>query len=156
MHAHSKPAACVAAVSALVATAACAPQINSDLPPIPVSALECRPRTVRPGDTLTIAVPQQFARELSIETPGGVFFNLVSGSGDPAAGPQLMSSDSLRSLRQLRLSVARLSGRPYVYGATGVERIFSATGTYRIRMAEVLGTDDGTPVATCEVSFRPS
>lgn len=142
------------ALAVVLATTACAPRITSDLPPIPVSALECRPGTVGSGDTLTISVPQRFARELSIESPSGVFFNLVGASDDPAAGPRLMSSDSLQSLRQLRLSVAGLSGRPFVYGATGVERVFSAPGTYRIRMAEVLGTDDGTPVAVCEVRFR--
>ena len=154
MTAHTGSAGHLAALSALVATMACAPRITSDLPPIPVSALECRPGTVRSGDTLTIAVPQRFARELSIESPRGVFFNLVSVNADAASGPRLMSPDSLQSLRQLRLSVADLSGRPYVYGATGVQRIFSVAGTYRIHMSERLGTDDGTPVATCEVRFR--
>lgn len=154
MFAHSNSAASVAALTTFLATTGCAPRINSDLPPIPVSALECRPGTVRSGDTLTVDVPQRFARELSIESPRGVFFNLVSVSEDPANGPPLMSSDSLQALRQLRLSVAGLSGRPYVYGATGVERIFSVAGTYRIRMSERLGTDDGTPVATCEARFR--
>ena len=154
MIAYMKPAGHVVAVVAFVATTACAPRNPSGLPPIPVSALECRPTTLRPGDTLTIEVPQRFARELSIENPHEVFFNLVGARDDPAAGPRLMSSDSLQSLRRLQLSISSLSARPYVYGATGVERVFTVPGTYRIRMAEVLGTDDGTPVATCEVRFR--
>jgi hypothetical protein len=132
----------------------CAARVTSDLPPIPVSALECRPGTVRAGDTLTIEVPRRMARELSIETPRGVFFQLVGVAEDPAAGPRLMTSDSLQSLRELRLSVSGLTGRPYVHGATGTERVFAATGTYTIRIAEVLGTDDGTPVAVCEVAYR--
>ena len=63
MIAYMKSAGNVVAVVAFVATSACAPRNPSGLSPTPVSALECRPTTVRPGDTLTIEVPQRFARD---------------------------------------------------------------------------------------------
>lgn len=122
--------------------------------PIPTVALRCVPATLGPRDTLEIALPVGMARELSIEAPDSTFFQLVNREPLADMGPQLMRSDSLFAARRLRLVLDSLVGLPYVYQARDVVPVFVAPGRYRVRISERLNTDDGTPVAICDLQFR--
>lgn len=46
-----------------------------------------------------------------------------------------------------------LRGRPFV-ACDSVELVFASPGAYRLRMADALNTDDGTPTAMCTVRLR--
>lgn len=129
---------------------------GADVEPGPIStlAMRCVPGTPGLDDTVEIALPEGMARELSIEAPDGTFFQLVNRDPLPDMGPQLLASDSLFAARRLQLTLRDLVGLPYVYQARDVVPIFVAKGRYRIRVAERLNTDDGTPVAVCELQFR--
>lgn len=148
------------AVLAAVLLASCRPSApGGPVPaptPRPAYTLTCTPRVLSARDTLVIALPTQGGKELSIEDPRGVFYQLVMTQPSPEAGPQLMTSAELEAARELRLPVAALEGLPYVYRAQTTERVFKVAGNYRIRVAERLNTDDGTPVADCVVRFQPN
>ena len=123
--------------------------------PVPLpGALRCSPTTLGPADTLTLAMSVPHGRELSIQNPVGDFFNLVIAEPQPADGPMLFPADTFRITPQVRLPVASLRAKPFVFGRDSAERVFSRPGTYRLSMAEVLNTDDGTPVTTCMVQLR--
>lgn len=121
--------------------------------PMP-GTLRCSPARLGPADTLTLAMSVPHGRELSIEGPTGDFFMLVLAEPQAADGPMLMPADTFRLLPVLRLPVGSLRGRPFVAGRDSVERVFASPGAYRLRMAEVLNTDDGTPTALCTVRLR--
>lgn len=121
--------------------------------PMP-GALRCSPTRLGPADTLTLAMAVPHGRELSIQNPAGEFFNLVLADPQPADGPMLMPADTFRALPAVRLPVASLRAKPFEFGRDSAERVFARPGPYRVRMAEVLNTDDGTPVATCTVQLR--
>ncbi len=146
-----------ALIAALLFGAACrapATIVKDGLPSTPLPALQCRPSVLSPTDTLVISISGPAGGEMSIESPRGVFFQLVSESPQPNMGPQLMTASELRAARELRLSIEGLRGLPYVYGATQSESVFGVPGEYRVRISERLNTDDGTPVAACVVSLR--
>ena len=153
-HAAHALVATLAAVLALTGCRAPAAMPDDGLPPLQISTLNCRPRTLSPGDTLIIRLPRPVGGELSIENPDGVFFQLVNENPATDMGPQLMSAAALRNTRELRLPLAEIVGLPYVYGARQTERVFNAPGDYRVRISERLNTDDGTPVAQCSVRLR--
>jgi hypothetical protein len=121
--------------------------------PLP-GMLRCSPTRLAATDTLTLAMSVPHGRELSIETPAGDFFNLVLTEPLASDGPMLMPAETFRVRPAVRLPVGSLRGKPFVAGRDSLERVFAGPGAYRLRMAEVLNTDDGTPVATCVVRFR--
>lgn len=147
-----------AAVLSAAILASCRPPAPVRPAPAPRAAytLVCAPRVLTVRDTLVIALPAPGGKELSIEDPRGVFYQLVMEQPSREAGPQLMTSAELEAARELRLAVAALVALPYVYRAQAPERVFRTAGNYRIRLAERLNTDDGTPVADCVVRYQPS
>jgi len=117
--------------------------------------MRCSPEILDPMGTLTLAMPVPHGRELSIQNPAGDFFMLVLTNPQPSDGPMLMPADTFRTLREVRLPVASLRAKPFVAGRDTAEKVFSSLGQYRVHVAEVLNTDDGTPVATCTVYRYP-
>ena len=113
--------------------------------------MRCAPRVLTARDTLRITFAGAHGGELSIENPQHVVFYLVSVDPTPEHGPQLMTADALQRARVVRLAGASLRALPYVYGASDTVAVFQQRGTYRVRVAERLQTDDGTPVQTCVV-----
>lgn len=144
------------AVLAAVIVGACRP--GGALPPAGPApmpgTLRCSPTRLSATDTLTLAMSVPHGRELSIEGPTGDFFNLVLAEPQASDGPMLLPADTFRVLPAVRLRVGSLRAKPFVAGRDSVELVFATPGAYRLRMAEVLNTDDGTPVAVCVVRLR--
>ena len=146
----------VAVLAAAVILGACRPggaPAAGGPAPMPGS-LRCSPTSLGRTDTLTLVMSVPHGRELSIEGPTGDFFNLVLAEPQASDGPMLLPADTFRVLPAVRLPVGSLRGKPFVAGRDSVELVFASPGAYRLRMAEVLNTDDGTPVAICVVRLR--
>ena len=142
---------------ACVAAGCRPPQVDGDgaMAPLAALRLSCLPTAITDGDTLVVRLSDRLINaEMSIESPDGTFFQVVAEHPTPESGPQLMSSDSLRSTRTLRLAVSSLTALPFVYQARETRRVFAEPGVYRLRIAERLNTDDGTPISTCTVRYR--
>lgn len=145
----------VAIFAAAVILGACRPGGAPGAGPTPMpGTLRCSPASLGRADTLTLAMSVPHGRELSIEGPTGDFFNLVLAEPQPSDGPMLLPADTFRVLPVVRLPVGSLRSKPFVAGRDSVELVFANPGAYRLRLAEVLNTDDGTPVATCVVRLR--
>jgi hypothetical protein len=143
--------ACLLAMLVLLA-AAC----RSAPRPVPGAmpgSMHCAPATLGAADTLTLTMSVPHGRELSIQNPVGDFFQLVVVDPPASWGPMLMTSTEFRETAVVRLP-ATLRARPFVHGRDTTERVFALSGNYLVRMAEVLNTDDGTPVASCYVQVR--
>jgi hypothetical protein len=145
-------AALLAALAA--SAAACRRGGGAPVAAVPAPAagtLRCTPDRVGPADTITLTMGVPHGRELSVESPAGEFFMLVLAEPRPDDGPMLMPAERFRAAAAVRLPVASLRAKPYVAGRDTAERVFARPGAYRFRVAEVLNTDDGTPVRQCTV-----
>ena len=64
-----------------------------------------------------------------------------------------MPSDEFVGVATLRLP-ADIRAAPYVYGRdTILEPVFAAPGKYLLEMGDNIGTDSGTPPASCDLTF---
>jgi hypothetical protein len=145
------PRRCAVVPVVLVLASAC----RAGVAPAPMAGtLRCSPARLGPADTLTLAMRVPHGRELSVQNPAGDFFMLVLANPDAADGPMLMPAAAFRTLAEVRLPVASLRARPFVFGRDSTELVFARPGPYQVHVAEVLNTDDGTPVSTCTVQLR--
>jgi hypothetical protein len=90
---------------------------------------------------------------LTITRAGSTSYFLVYPATPPKPSLSLIPSDEFTQVATLRMP-ARVKAMPYVYGRdTTLERVFSVPGKYLLQVGDNIGTDSGTPPASCNLTF---
>lgn len=109
--------------------------------------LQCAPRKLWLGDTLTIKLSVPHGRDLAILGPADKFFWLRSW--EPQNRESTAQWYAFEKQGELKLITSEAQG----VVSQDSERIFTKTGWYKIRVSYNLETDDGTPMRECKVYF---
>jgi hypothetical protein len=111
-------------------------------------ALRCEPATLRPGDTLTVTLPDPHGRELAVQTPNGFFYLAWDEHAGIDATPKL---GGFAAAHVLALDSRSLEGWRFAHANPGWERVFAGSGEYVFRSGDVLQSD-----STPDGSIEPS
>lgn len=114
--------------------------------------LRCSPTTLHPGDTLTIRMSIPHGHYLTVTRSGGTTYFLVFPPVQSNPALSLMPSEEFARVGALRIPAA-VRGVPYVYGRdTTLESVFDRPGKYLLQVGDNIGTDSGTPPASCDLT----
>ena len=110
--------------------------------------LNCAPRRLRHGDTLTLTMSVPHGRDLAIFSPDNRIFWIKRWEPDD----RKITTEwyAFENVRRLRLPTHTATG----YLRRGEdELIFTRRGWYRVALSDNMETDDGTPVYDCRVYY---
>ncbi len=118
--------------------------------------LRCEPRTLRPGQTLTLHLPMPHGRELGVAAPGRfLFIAFRPEQGTYRKKPPIPSTRFLE-MYSVRLPVSSAVGIN-LPADTAPEPIFTSPGTYQFIVSDNLETeDDAWTFLRCSIRFLPA
>ena len=137
-----------------VATVSAAPALQSQL--------RCTPRSLRRGDTLTLALPARHGGYLAIINPRGKYFFLTSADSgarafEKSAGVNpFLSVTEFGGMRQLLLSTTDTKAIDYegAQQSRRAETVFRQTGWYKVLVNDTsLEVDEPSPEGQCRVYY---
>jgi hypothetical protein len=126
-------------------------------PPINDSTVfSCSPKLLTSNDTLVFTLRVPHGGYLTVESPDGMEYNLVSVRADSLGRwRSIVPSDAFKTMAVLKVP-ASIMWPPYYFGRDTIpERVFRLAGEYEVMMGDNLNTDYGPPPFICNFSFKP-
>jgi hypothetical protein len=118
------------------------------------TVFSCTPKSLRPGDTLTLRMKTPHWQYLSLHAPAETYY-LVHPQFRTGKNYSVVSAESFKDMGTLKVA-ADLQLPPARYGKDTIpEAVFSHPGDYELSMAENGGSDYGPPPFICRVTFTP-
>lgn len=115
--------------------------------------LQCAPKIISRGDTLTLRMEVPHGEYLAVSRPDRAIFFLVYPKPEP--NDFLVLSEPFKDMPIIRFR-ADLQARPRIYGRETPEPLFSGPGDYLFVVGDHLESEGGEEYAwKCSVRFQP-